>query len=160
MANHPDGRFDDEENAGWEKEEVKTVIKLEARGDNMRQRVNFYVRSTNEQVPGLGDYLFGDGMPSPPCWCAKITGRHADYKWAREFQKGKKDYSQANSAGSRGVYVWYFLEPGIYQTHERISWTRSSRHFLEVTDGGEIKYIDEKDVESRFPLSEDWEPPF
>lgn len=56
----------------------------------------------------------------------------------RDFLDGKKDYSQANSVGSRGVYLFYVLRPGIvYEVHALTSWSGSEQYFCRV-EGSEL----------------------
>lgn len=47
---------------------------------------------------------------------------------------GQIDYSQANSVGSRGVYLYYALTPGAYLVHERTSWRHTRTYYLLVED--------------------------
>jgi hypothetical protein len=59
-------------------------------------------------VPGLGRATFG----SFPLyvWVAEISGRDPKYTLARTFLRFKRDYAQANSKGSRGIYAVYLLD--------------------------------------------------
>lgn len=86
---------------------------------------------------------FRTGLPKP--WVARITGRDPVYGYARQFMRGQKDYSQANSIGSRGVYLYYALESGVYEVNRRVSWKRSRRYFIRVEDA-QIAEIDEQEV--------------
>lgn len=76
-----------------------------------------------------GDYL---GLDQSRPWVARLTGFDEECTLAREFVRGQKDYSQSNSTGSRGVYVYYPLKTGVYEVNERTSWTRVRRYFLHV----------------------------
>lgn len=59
---------------------------------------------------------------------------------------GKKDYSRANSKGSRGIYGYYILSPGeIYLVCERVSWKRTDCYFCIVEDG-RVQRIDEENL--------------
>lgn len=52
---------------------------------------------------------------------------------------GKWDYSNANSKGSRGVYIHYILESGrLYQVAEPTSWKNSKHYFCTVDEEGDI----------------------
>ena len=60
-----------------------------------------------------------------------------------EFNKvhkyGYTDYKFANSTGSRGVYKYYFVEDGIYEIQERISWKKFEHYFVLIKDGKKTK---------------------
>lgn len=63
----------------------------------------------------------------------------------REFLRGNKDYSEANSKGSRGVYKYYYLEEGyIYEVSEPTSWKNTNRYFCRVENGEEIEMSKEE----------------
>jgi len=67
-------------------------------------------------------------------WVARLTGLDAKYGFAREFVHGQRDYSQANSVGSRGVYEYIPLKDGVYEVNERLTWKRTRRYFIRVQD--------------------------
>lgn len=122
------------------------VLKIEAMGDSTDQYMKFARAVFNEVGPGLGDQAIGK-WPAR-YWVARITGKCPRYKWKREFIRGKKDYSQTNSVGSRGVYIWYFLESGnVYEVNAPVSWKNNDRYFCRVTEAGDITRITESDVE-------------
>lgn len=78
-----------------------------------------------------------DGSDPRNPWVALIRGRPGQYR--REYLRGQKDYSQANSVGSRGVYLTFWLEDGrIYEVFRRLSWSRTSQTFCRVQDGAFI----------------------
>ena len=82
-------------------------------------------------------------------WVAIIKD-HYKGKFLREFPKGYKDYSEANSVGSRGIYKYYYLEEGnIYEVSEPKSWKRTDRYFCRIEDGQEIR-MTEDEVKAHF----------
>lgn len=96
----------------------------------------------DDMVPGLGRATMGDAMPRP--WVAKITGTDKKYKYKREFVRGQKDYSKANSTGSRGIYIYYYLDEGcIYEVSEQVTWKSWERYFCKV-EKGKVLEIKEK----------------
>lgn len=107
------------------------ILRLEVIGDD-----------TNQLVRELGK-LTGDrgGLKGWTPWVARITGTDHRYKLQREFVQGDKDYSNANSVGSRGVELVYWLEPGVYEVYERTGWSSSRRYFV-WSAGGQIEEID------------------
>jgi len=119
---------------------VKTFFEIELVGDNTRQLCNLYRNVTNDIVSGLGDSVFGSFPPSG--WVAEITGFDPKYKYARSFLKFKKDYSRANSKGSRGVFAEYILQSGrIYDIKDN-----RGRYFCKVNETGDIIKISESEV--------------
>ena len=108
------------------------VLRLELIGDNFfsykRDLANGKARE-NPRVERYGEMMGRDKSPS---WVARITGLDDKYGFAREFQRGQKDYSRANSIGSRGIYEYFALPDGIYEVHERLTWRRTRRYFIKV----------------------------
>jgi hypothetical protein len=81
-------------------------------------------------------------------WVARITGRSDRYDGLeRAFMEGQIDYSQANSVGSRGVYLYFVVTPGVYEVYEHLSWKRSRRYFCQVTDDGSTCELTRAEVE-------------
>jgi hypothetical protein len=79
-------------------------------------------------------------------WVAEITGIRPSGRFEHRFLSGKKDYSRANSAGSRGVYCFFHLWPDrIYEVNELLSWTRHRRYFCRVEEGRIIE-LSEREV--------------
>lgn len=97
-------------------------------------------------LPGFGDYFVGRKYSGP--WVAEITGRNPKFKLSRSFVPSKRDYSKANSKGSRGIYLWYILESGkLYEVYKMSSWKGTDRYFCTVTPKGEIKRMNKEEVE-------------
>lgn len=125
---------------------MKAIIKIEAIGDNTYQYFRLYKKILNEGAPGLGNSIL-EGMGAP-YWCAKITGFDPKYKYAREFLKPKKDYSESNSVGSRGIFLFYILENNcLYEVSKPITWKKLRRYFCVVDNNGEIIEIKKEDVD-------------
>lgn len=125
---------------------MKAAIKCEAVGDDTDQMCRFYKNMTNDLLPGIGNVIFE--KPYKSNWVAEITGIDPIYKFKRSFLTGKKDYSEANSSGSRGVYVWYTLESGkIYEVFRPTSWKSRERFFCTVNDEtGKIITLEKEEV--------------
>ncbi len=69
-------------------------------------------------------------------WVARITGLDSRHGLAREFLRPLKDYRDANSTGSRGVWLTFVLRAGaLYEVHELLSWQRDRRYFCHVEAG-------------------------
>lgn len=121
---------------------MKAVLSLEIIGDD------FYSHARQEGAKESQRYhkypdRFGADKKRP--WVARITGTHPKYQLAREFLCGQKDYSRSNGLGSRGVYEYFVLDPGIYEVHERLTWKRTRRYFVRV-QGEEVTEIDREEV--------------
>lgn len=125
---------------------MKAQIKIEAVGDDVDQMLRFFSTMTNDLVPGLGDMTFGtnNGKPKPSYWVAQIIGVHPVFKYERKFIKGKKDYSQANRKGSRGVFVYYLVESGNVYEVKRSS---KRRYFCIVDEEGSIQEVNKEYVD-------------
>jgi hypothetical protein len=146
---------------------VKAQIKIEAMYDNVVQEMKAWTTLANAASPGLGDRTFGKPFTGP--WCAKITGKDTYYGYKREFVQGKKDYTHANSKGSRGVFVYFLVESGfVYE----VKGSRR-RYFCAVLENGDIAEISKEDVEEwiikqevrmtrtqEATPNEDWELPY
>ena len=105
------------------------------------------------KVECIGDDIPAGGMAaifgSPPkrYWVAEITGVCAKFKYQRKFLRCKKDYSQANGIGSRGVYAYYILEDNrVYEVSSPESWRSTDRYFCTVV-GGEIIRLTREEVD-------------
>lgn len=104
---------------------MRAVIKIECIGDGGRLGPSRYGVS---EISGI--YPSG-GLRKVPLRC-------------------NKDYSKANSVGSRGVYAYYIVKPGcIYEVHEPVSWKRTKHYFCTVTLDGEIVELTMEEVFDR-----------
>ncbi len=107
---------------------MKTILRLECIGDGHRGRLS----------------------PSP-CWVAEIVAVSPYSGLDRRFLHRNKDYSEANSVGSRGVYAYYILESGkIYEVSEPLTWKKTDRYLCTVTPDGEIEKLDMETVMRHF----------
>jgi len=124
------------------------VLGLEAIGDDLIH-LN---RLQQIKMKGLGvpDRLRDINNLAPVLrrpWVAEIIGTDPTYRWARTFLKGNKDYSRANSIGSRGVMVYYRLREGrIYEVNDWMSWSSVDRYFCRV-EGGRVIRMTEAEVQ-------------
>lgn len=98
---------------------MRVVLRLECIGDDV-------VKLLKQAGKALG----GKGLTDP--WVARITGLDNKFGFCREFVNGEKDYSLANSVGSRGVYLYFALSPGIYEVFEKLAWKQHRRFFIRV----------------------------
>ena len=94
------------------------VLSIEAIGDDTRKALSRF------------------GFKAWSGWVAQLFGSCPQRRWQRSFLRGQRDYRKANSVGSRGIMVNYFLEQGpIYEVYERTSWRDSDRYFLRIAGG-------------------------
>lgn len=126
---------------------MRAVLKLEVIGDNHLQHKRAIDRG-EAPIPHMRQYVkvlqWGQKKMRP--WVARITGRDPKYVYRREFIVGMRDYSKANSVGSRGVYEYFALPDGVYEVNERVTWKRTRRYFIRV-ENAEITEIVREDVE-------------
>lgn len=81
----------------------------------------------------------------PRAWVARITGRDERHGLAREFLRGKKDYREANSTGSRGVYRWFELPEGqVFEVNAPQTWTAADRYFCRSVRGKAVRMTREE----------------
>lgn len=138
------------------------LLKIEAVYDNVVQEMKYWTKLTNVLSPGLGDRTFGKPLSS--CWVAKILGKDAHYKYKREFLQGRKDYTHSNRKGSRGIFMFYFLESKF--VYEVKGFRR--RYFCKADADGEIIIITQAEVDQWIAdqdnpattASTDWELPY
>lgn len=107
---------------------------LEAIGDNL----------TRENRDWRGTMF---ELPTRKTWAAEIVGLYNSGKYVFKFLRGSRDYSQANSVGSRGVYVYYNLQSGkVYCVNHWSSWRCEERWMCRVDERGEMHKISHEEV--------------
>lgn len=120
---------------------MKATLSLELIGADQFDLLRGMRATCNHLLPGLGDYTVG--KISRGVWVAEIRGRHQKFGLDRIFLSAKRDYSHANSKGSRGVFLWFLLESGrLYEVSERTSWKNTRRYFCSVDNDGHISSED------------------
>jgi len=119
------------------------LLKLECIGDNVRAQTQFYTRNINSLIPGLGTLTFGE-MPDR-YFVYEVWYDRKNYDIKKQKLYPKKDYSKANSVGSRGIYAFYFLENNkIYEIKKPISWKSSDHYFCKIENDLEIRLTPEE----------------
>lgn len=108
-----------------------TVLELEEIGENYHA----YRRQAQLPHPPTERYKGYLGPDTTRTWVAEIVGitlQAGAVQYQRRFLSPQKDYSRTNSTGSRGIYLYFYLESGIYEVHARESWHRARRYFIRV----------------------------
>lgn len=121
------------------------VLKLESIGDDERAYLAWCRNQIDDvlRIDGLGQQI--QGKYPGKCWVAEITGLDTKYKYRRKFLGGKKDYSEANGPGSRGVYIYYILQEGrTYEVKSPQSWKRTDRYFCTIAKGMLIRLSEQE----------------
>lgn len=114
---------------------MRYVLKLEAIGDN-----HIAYRRHMEKAPKLNRFgrseidAYKFGNKRRVAWCAEITGVNLDGNLERQFVDGNRDWRDSNSTGSRGIFTYYALRPGLYEINSPESWSRVRRYFIKVID--------------------------
>lgn len=79
-------------------------------------------------------------------WIAKITGLSSNFGFQREFLKPLTDYSEANSKGSRGIYLYFHLLEGVvYDVFEHLTWKKERRRYI-VNVNGQLNELTKEEV--------------
>lgn len=121
------------------------VLRLEIIGDNYYSYKRDLAKGEARKTPRMERYAEMMGRDKTQPWMARITGLDKKYGFGREFLHGQRDYSKSNSIGSRGVYEYFALSDGLYEVHERPTWKRTRRYFIQVA-GTEIVEITREEV--------------
>lgn len=126
---------------------MKYSLRLEAIGDDRASYVRAKRRGEAQMDPERERrYLYETRLDWRPPWVAEIVGLRWDGRLERRFLRPNRDYRNANSLGSRGVYFYYLLDEGpIYEVFARTSWKSSERYFLRIVNGQEER-IDQEEV--------------
>lgn len=107
---------------------MKAVLRLECIGDNYIQRAHLIgqgkvqmPRHTRQFIP-----IIRYGQKRFRVWVAKLVDGE------RQFITGMRDYSLANSIGSRGIFEYFALDDGVYEVNECTKLGKSRRYFIRV----------------------------
>ena len=120
---------------------MRAILKLEQIGDDY-----FYAKRHNSwSFDKQLRYIRRLGVDKSPSWAARIIGVDSSSKLQREFLRGQRDYTEANSEGSRGIFTYYPLTDGIYEVNSRYHW-RKIRHYFCKVIGTEIIEISKDEV--------------
>lgn len=133
---------------------LTATVKLEAIGDGIEDLADSFDRFSKD----LGFDVQGKGR-KPRYWVARIAGTDARYGFRRQFMRGHKDYSEANSVGTRGVFVFYMLGLGLYEIKEPLSWRSSRQYFALVDEEGVLTEVHEeraREIAERLDEEERW----
>lgn len=125
---------------------MRAVLRLEVIGDNYLQYKKLVDQGKAPQ-PYLKQYikLLRYGRKHFRPWVARLTGLDEKYGFRREFVHSSRDYSHANSIGSRGIFEYWALPPGIYEVNECLKLGHARRYFVRV-EGTEIIEIGKEEV--------------
>lgn len=125
---------------------MRYVLKLESIGEhavaNAKRR---WIRGTH-RVTNRDQFLIENARKLRP-WVARIEGFDGQYGLARDFITGNKDYAAASGKGNWGVFLYYWLAPGIYEVNQRMSVKCARRYFLQVRDHETAEEITKEQVE-------------
>jgi len=106
------------------------------------------------EVERISGNRFG---PSLRPWLAEITGRDPRMGFERDFMESDRDYSNANSRGTRGVtWAWTLGPNRVYEAFYPVSRSRTRRVFLRTTPEGDVKEISEQEVEAWLDNAAPW----
>ena len=116
---------------------MKAALSLEFIGANTHD----YLRGAERLMELAGVKLHPEDRVRGGPWVAALR-RDAGGAIRLDFLAGKRDYSKANSKGSRGVYVHYVLEQDrLYWVQSPKSWKSTIRYYAAVTAAGGIRTL-------------------
>ncbi len=117
------------------------ALTLEVIGDDSNDRIRQMGRLFSHDRVALRRLIY----PEP--WVARITGTDPRFGFRREFVRGEKDYTQANSVGSRSVMKTFWLTAGnVYEVCHRTSWRNVRRYYCRVDHEGARVVMTEEEV--------------
>jgi len=90
----------------------------------------------------IGSYRRARSLP----WCARLESLDEYYGFKRIFLHGIKDYTYGEEHHSRGVYLYFQLPPGLYDTYRPVSWKHEERRFIRVDRNGMLHKITREEV--------------
>jgi len=65
--------------------------------------------------------------------------------FVKSYLKPHKDYTNANSVGTRGVFAYYIIqEAKIYEVLRPLSWNRSEHYYVQFYQGNGIRLTIDK----------------
>lgn len=124
---------------------MPVVLELEAIGDHnvardremqrmyREARLPFDVRAALRMTAG------------PRAWVRRLLRAQNGGGLVAEQIHGHRDYSRANSVGSRGIYQTYVLHDGeFYEVSEPVSWRQTDHYFCTVESGQVVKMSEEE----------------
>jgi hypothetical protein len=113
---------------------MKMVYRLERIGDDSIEAARSFDRAFSNHRSSGAEY------GAPAVWQLRpdgVTGPEMIFR---------KDYSRANSCGSRGIYAEYYLEVGhCYRVRKRVSWKSSDTFYIRAKADG-AQRITEKEA--------------
>jgi len=119
---------------------MKTTIKIEIIGHN------YYQRSNKKNISALIHSIDVLRITNSH-FIAKIVKNKSKVSIKKIYLKGKKDYTDSNSTGSRGIYEWFILECGcVYEIKKPVTWKHTDMFFCYVTGDGNIQKIEEDEI--------------
>lgn len=122
------------------------TLRLEAIGDNLVAASRLPFPRVLRQVGRVPrEQLRALLTPGRRPWVARVTGLDDRHGLAREFERGLRDYREANGTGSRGVWLTFVLRPGVlYEVQELVSWQNERRYFCRVVAGKVVEMTREE----------------
>ena len=120
---------------------MRAILKLEAIADDYFYAKRHKSWSFDKELR----YMSRLGPNKSPSWVARIIGIEDELNFEREFIRGQRDYTEANSTGSRGIFIYYALIEGVYEINSRYHWRKVDHYFAKV-EGVQITRITKDEV--------------
>ena len=106
---------------------MKSIIKLEAIGDD------FYFNKNKMEFREYLRYMQKLGPDKSKSDVFRVTDYKNDFIYKR--LKPIREYSEANSIGSRGIYLYYIVDDGPYFVVDRYQWNKVRKYFVIANNG-------------------------
>ena len=120
------------------------LLKIECIGDNITQQFRQYEKLLNL---GIKHYSIPLDLYAMEERYFVYEINYKDYGIKKLKLYPKKDYSKANSVGSRGVYAFYFLENSkIYEVKEPTSWRNTEHYFCKIENNELLRMTPEEAI--------------
>lgn len=122
---------------------MKGTLALEFIGATTHDRIKDFERT----LETLGYKTDPEDRVRGGPWVAEVK-RHPDGDFKLDFLHGKRDYSKANSKGTRFVYVHYVLEQDrLYWVQSPQSWRSTIRYYAAVTPSGDVRRLTDEEAQ-------------
>lgn len=120
---------------------MKGCLSIEAIGINVEDAL----RNFDCIAKKLGVNLDSDQSIIPP-FVGQVSSRNGVLQLSA--LRGRRDYSKANSKGSRGVYAHFILrEDVLYYVAARLTWRSVDRYFCALRTDGSIYRLSPDEVQ-------------
>jgi hypothetical protein len=122
------------------------TLRLEGIADHLGDKRRHLQRLPADRVDPRDYELLFTEAPRP--WVERLVPDDGS-ALSRQRLAGQKDFREANSIGSRGVFWHYTLREGeVYEVHQLTGWKKSRNWFCRVGESGRVEEITRAEAEA------------